>query len=93
MKLWMVRRLPTPLETIINKEGKAKCLKVEVNMDKDSKAKASTDKNHSGVIRDNKVTPLLPKSSIKSWATVNATKISIVLSTNSVSWSVSSTPK
>ena len=81
MKFVMVIKLPTPLEEITNQEGKAKCLKEEVNMD----SKASSDNNHRGVIRDNKVTHLLPLSSIKSWVTVNATKTFIALSKNSVS--------
>ena len=81
MKFVMVIKLPTLLEEITNQEGKAKCLKEEVNMGN----KVSSDNNHRGVIRDNKVTHLLPLSSIKSWVTVNATKTFIALSKNSVS--------
>ena len=90
MKFVMVIKPPTPLEEITNQEGKAKCLKEEgkdkclkeeVNMGN----KASSDNNHRGVIRDNKVTHLLPLSSIKSWVTANATKTFIALNKNSVS--------
>ena len=81
MKFVMVIKLPTPLEEITNKEDKAKCLKEEVNMG----TKAILDNNQSGVIRDNKVTHLLPLSIIKSWVTANATKTYIALSKNSVS--------
>lgn len=80
MKFATVTRLPTLSEGITNQEAKAKGPKEEVIM----VSRASTDNNHNGVIRDNKVTPQLLPNSIKSWATAIATKTSIALSQNSV---------